>query len=134
MHPRRYYYLAAGLDSSNRPLIVPSSMGAYNPQATNGAPAAEGYVANLVLGVPVVLDGSIPTTVGAGTNQDTIIFSRGDDSIFFESEPRFDVFKEVLASTAAVRFRAYEYVALAARYATAITAINGTGLVAPSGF
>lgn len=134
MHPRRYYYLASGLDSSNRPLIVPSSMGAYNPQATNGAPVAEGYVANLVLGVPVVLDGSIPTTVGAGTNQDTIIFSRGDDSIFFESEPRFDVFKEVLASTAAVRFRAYEYVALAARYATAITAINGTGLVAPSGF
>ena len=135
MHPRRYYWLAAGLDSNNRPLIVPSSMGPWNPMASNvDGPVAEGYVANLVLGTPVQLDGSLPTTVGAGTNQDTIVFSRGDDSVLFESEPRFDVFKEVLASTASVRYRAYEYLALAVRYASAITAINGTGLVAPTGF
>ena len=135
MHPRRYYWLASGLDNSNRPLIVPSSMGPWNPMASNAdGPVAEGYVANLVLGVPVQLDGSLPTNVGTGTNQDTIVFSRGDDSVLFESEPRFDVFKEVLASTASVRYRAYEYLALAVRYASAITAVNGTGLVAPSGF
>ena len=135
MHPRRWYWMASGLDSSNRPLIVPSTMGQFNPMAENvGAPAAEGYVGNLVLGNPVYLDGSIPTNLGAGTNQDDVVFIRGDDTLFFEGELRTDVFREILSSTAGVRFRAYNYIAQLTRYAQSVSVVSGTGLVAPSGF
>ena len=133
MHPRRYYFLAGGLDSSNRPLIVPNN-NAYNPMATTGSEAYAGAVANLVLGTPVYLDGAIATNTGAGTNQDTILFNRGDDTLFMEGELRTDVFREVLSSTAGIRFRAYNYVAMLPRYAQSITTITGTGLVAPSGY
>jgi len=132
MHPRRYYWMAAGQDSNNRPLVVPSSMGAWNPQAINADPTAEGMAANLVLGVPVYLDGSMPTTVS--TTQDEIALVRGDDVLFFEGELRTDVFREILSSTAGVRFRAYNYIALLVRYAQSVSTITGTGLAAPSGF
>ena len=132
MHPRRWYWIMAALDSSNRPLVVPSSMGQYNPLAENADPAAEGFVGNLALGVPVILDGNMPTTVSS--NQDPIVYARGDDLMFFEGELRTDTFGEILSSTAGVRFRVFNYVALLPRYATAITSITGTGLAAPSGF
>ena len=133
MHPRRYYWLAAGLDSSNRPLVVPNGI-AYNSIATSNAAAAEGYVANFSAGVPVAIDGNIGTTYGAGTNQDEIYVVRGDDLLWFEGAMRMRVLPEILSGTLGVRFQAYNYVAFLPRYASAVSIISGTGLTAPSGF
>jgi HK97 family phage major capsid protein len=74
MHPRRWAFFLAALDTQNRPLIVPSDAPGFN-QA--GVAAALGIPAESVAGswhgLPVVLDASIPTNLGAGTNEDRII-------------------------------------------------------------
>ena len=136
MHPRRWYWLATGLDSQNRPLIVPSDSG----QSVNTFAGYDGtYAENVVgriLGVPVVLDASLPTTLGSGTNQDIIICFRTADSWLWEdAAPRAKVYEEVLSGNLQIRCQIYGYFAFsAARYPSSICTIGGTGLTAPSGF
>ena len=132
MHPRRWYALCAGVDGSQRPLVVPSAQ-AQNTFGTADGVAAEGAVGN-ILGLPVYLDPNIATNSGSGTNQDIIIISRFADAYLFEGTPKAEVFRETLSAEATVRFRLYNYVAFTAeRYVGVNTSIvSGTGLAAPS--
>jgi hypothetical protein len=98
------------------------------------ASLAAGYVGTM-LGLPVFLDGACPLTLGAGTNQDAIIAARFSDSILFEGAVNTRVLPDVGSGTLTVRFQLYRYVAFTAgRRPTSVSAINGTGLIAPSGF
>ena len=131
LHPRRWYWLLAALDSSNRPLVVPSSQGPNNALATFGQSVAEGAVGTM-LGTPVVVDASIPTTVGGGT-EDVIIATRPSDHWLFESAVRTRALPEVLSGTLTVRLQLYSYIAFTAeRYPRSTSIVSGTGLAAPT--
>ena len=131
MHPRRWAWILAALDSSNRPLVAPVSP--MNPVGGFTALNAEGIVGSL-LGLPVYLDANIPTTQGAGTNQDAIILTRRADNTFFETgTPRVETFREVGSANLTVRIRAYGYIAYSVgRFPKGHAKITGTGLVAPT--
>lgn len=132
MHPRRWYWMVAALGSDNRPLITifpptySNSMGIMERNANQGPVGA-------VMGLPVYLDPSLPTNLGAGTNEDVILVSRFSDSWLFEGALRTRVLPEVLSGTLTVRLQAYAYVAFTAeRYPTATSQITGTGLITPT--
>jgi HK97 family phage major capsid protein len=132
-HPRRWGFLLASLDSSNRPLVVPNSSVPQNAVATFGDVAAEAFAGTL-MGLPVYLDANIPTNLGSGTNEDRIIVGKFDDAFLYEGAPKAEVFRETLSAELTVRFRLYNFSAFTAeRYAgDNFAVISGTGLVAPT--
>ena len=133
MHPRRYWWLASKSDGNGRPLMVPSSQ-AMNAIGVGGPqPSAPGFKGVELLGLPVYVDPLIPTNVGAGTNQDTIIVAKFDDLELYESDLRVEAFREPFASSVGVLFRAYSYIgAIVNRHLESIATITGTGAVTPS--
>ena len=96
--------------------------------STNAAQVVVGQL----LGMKVVVDPSMPTNVGAGTNQDAVIVVRGDDQVLYESTPRAEVFREIKADSLRVYLRVFNYLAFTTRYPKSISLINGTGLVPPT--
>lgn len=131
MHPRRWAWFLAALDSSNRPLVVPDAV-AQNPMASGDGNQSAGRVGTLQ-GLPVYTDPNIPINLGAGTNEDRMIIMRSVDSILFESTPRAETFRETLANQLSVLLRFYAYCAIhASRYPKSLAVIGGTGLVTPT--
>lgn len=132
MHPRRWAWLLAQSDSSNRPLVVPATNGAFNAQGVLEQVAAENRVGTLQ-GIPVVVDSQIPTTQGAGTNEDQVFVYRAEDLYLWESDfPKIRVFEDVLSGTLQVRIQLYNYAAWAlGRYPASISKLGGTGCAAP---
>lgn len=131
MHPRRWGWIMSSLDTSNRPLVTP-----YAPQnsaAGFGGVVAEGAVGNMQ-GLNVYVDANIPSTNGAGTNEDVIIVTRLADNLFFESPtPTVRTFEDVGSGTLTVRIQVYGFIAYSSdRYGKAHAKITGTGLVAPT--
>lgn len=131
MHPRRWYWLMAQTDANQRPLVVPQGA-AYNPVAvTSGVPAA-GMVGTF-LGLPVYIDPNVPTTQGAGNNQDEVFLAKWDDLWFFESPVRAESFNQTYADSVGVLFRLYAYVgAILNRRSASVATMTGTGLAAPA--
>lgn len=133
MHSRRWFWMLAALDSSNRPLVVPIANGPYMAMGVSQDVLAEGP-AGVMHGLPVYLDPNIPTTLGGGT-EDAVIAARFSDSIFFEGAIRTRALPEVLSGTLTVRLQVYSYSAfMCGRQPAGISKITGTGLAAPSGF
>ncbi|MFD7793629.1 phage major capsid protein [Streptomyces sp. NPDC059759] len=132
MHPRRWAYLLAASDSTGRPLVVPNSGNPQNAVATLGVVGSQQVVGSMH-GLPVVTDPSMPTNLGAGTNEDVIHVLRASDLILYESGIRSRVLPEVGSGNLTVRLQVYGYLAFtAARYPQSVVEIGGTGLVAPS--
>ncbi|HET6914869.1 MAG TPA: phage major capsid protein [Acidimicrobiales bacterium] len=132
MAPRRWYWLAASVDSANRPLVVPNG-NAYNPIATQSNPAVPMGVVGTLLGVPVVIDPLVPVNLGAGTNQDIVYLLKADDLVLLESGPQTEVFRETYADSLGVLVRLYAYVAsVLNRHSESIGVLTGTGLVTPT--
>lgn len=129
MHPRRWAWFLAAVDSSNRPLVTPYS--AMNPLADVNGVSSEGVVGTLQ-GLPVYVDANIPITLGAGT-EDKIIIAKADDILVFEGTPRAEAFRETKADQLSVLLRFYNYLAIhSERYPKSISVISGTGLIAPA--
>lgn len=132
MHPRRWAWFLAGLDSNNRPLITP-----YAPQngaGDHGGVVAEGLVGS-IQGVNVYVDANIPTTLGASTTEDAIIVCRTDELFVYEEQsgPYLETFRDVGSGTLTVRFRLHNYWGqILGRRPTAISKITGTGVISPS--
>ncbi|MGW8703231.1 phage major capsid protein, partial [Streptomyces eurythermus] len=121
MHPRRWAWMTASLDTAGRPLVVPSANMPQNTLAQMGDVISEGFVGTWH-GLPVYVDPNIPTNLGAGTNEDRIITLRSQDVIFFEGTPQAEAFRETKADQLSVLLRFYNYVALhASRYPKAIS-------------
>jgi HK97 family phage major capsid protein len=133
MHPTRWAWFLAQLDSSGRPFVVANTaQGATNAIATFGNVASEGAVGTLQ-GLPVYVDPSMPNTLGSGTNEDRILVMRASDSYLWESATRTRVLPETDAATLEVRIQAYGYLAFTAeRQPKSIAIISGTGLSTPS--
>jgi HK97 family phage major capsid protein len=131
MHPRRWAWILTALDTTNRPLVVPSGPG-LNQLATASGVKFQGLVGNL-LGVDVYVDPNIPTNLGSGTNEDRILVMKADENYLYESSIRTRVLPEVGSGTLTVRLQVYGYLAFTAeRRPLATSIIAGTGLVAPS--
>jgi HK97 family phage major capsid protein len=129
MHPRRWAWFLAAVDSTGRPLVTPDAMNSI--AQGNGVTSAQGRV-GVLQGLPVFIDPNIPINLGAGTNEDRIIILRSSDSIWFESAPKSETFRETYANQLSVLLRFYAYVAIhASRYPKSISVISGTGLVTP---
>lgn len=143
MHPRRWNWLIAQLDSSSRPLVVPNASGPNNALGNSEAPidtpssAAVGHI----LGLPVITDANIPTSVGTGP-EDQVIVARWEDLLLWENgdgAPFQLRFEQTLGNQLTVKLVAYNYAAFtAARFPTAVGLVGGNagsagnGLVAPT--
>jgi HK97 family phage major capsid protein len=130
MHPRRWGWITAALDSQTRPLVVPNGAPGFNAAAIHVSAPAEGVVGEMQ-GLPVVTSSSFATNLGAGT-EDQIVVAHGPSILLYESRRRARVMQEVLSGTLTLRFQLWSYVNLfAGRYPTAISTVGGTGLIAP---
>lgn len=145
MHPRRWAWFLAAVDSQNRPLVVPNVNGPWNAAGIMGS--GFGQVANpndaldnaiapagWLLGLPVYLDSTIPVTGGSGTNQDTVIAGAWETAILWEDSqgPRSFEFEGVSSATAAIRVQVFHYAAFTSeRHPQAFTAVTGTGFSSP---
>ena len=131
MHPRRWAFILAGLDSQNRPLVTPYA-------GVNAVGKVQGVVSEAQVGemqgIPVIVDANLPTNEGESTNQDSILVYSAPDLYLFEDDtPRIRVLTEVLSGTLQVRLQIYNYVILiAGRLPKAISKIQGSGLAEPS--
>jgi HK97 family phage major capsid protein len=129
MHPRRWAYLLASSDSTGRPLFNGNfnAMGAGQNDVSDGA-------AGSLMGLRVIVDPNLPTNIGAATNQDVVlVYDSSQIFLWEEGAPRSRVFEDIGSGTLTVRLRVHGYVALMAnRLPTMISAIGGTGLVAPT--
>jgi len=136
MHPRRYGFFSAGLDSQNRPLLVPDAGGPFfNAMADGGDVATYGYTGTRIQGLPVFTDANIPTNQGAGTNQDVIIVQASSVVHLWErpQDPVTLAFEQQAGNALQVQLVAYGYAAFTAgRYPAASGTITGTGLVPPT--
>ncbi len=129
MHPRRWAWFLAALDSAGRPLVTPDSQNSI--AASNGV-ISQGRVGTLQ-GLPVYVDPNVPINLGAGTNEDRIIILRSTDSILYEGTQRSETFRETYANQLSVLLRFYNYVALhASRLPKSISVVSGTGLITPT--
>jgi hypothetical protein len=86
VHPRRAAFLLAATDTTGRPLFnagaPQNAMGEVSGTVANG-------IAGGVQGMRVVIDPNIPTTVGAGTNEDVIlVYDSTQLFLFEEGAPR----------------------------------------------
>jgi hypothetical protein len=80
----------------------------------------------------VLLDGSIPTNLGGGT-EDVIIGVTADELHFWDEGVRFIRAEQPLAANLAVRLVLYGYSAFTAgRYPSAHGTVGGTGCAAPT--
>ena len=134
--PTFWAWVLAEKDSTGRPLVEPEGV-AVNPIATPtaGSPQYPG-VAGRLFGVPVVLDGNMPSNLGGGTNETRVLVADFRDSILFEDgagAPAQLRFEDVLSSTLQVRLVAYGYSGFAGgRQPKAISVVAGTGLIVPA--
>jgi len=134
MHPRRWGFFEAALDSQNRPLL-PASGPLFNVIATDSNNSPDyGLVGNMH-GLPVYTDANIPTNTGASTNQDSIIVMASPVVHLFErsQDPVTLAFEQTGATALTVNLICYGYVAFTAgRYPAASGAVTGVGLVPPT--
>lgn len=132
MHPRRWSWLISQVDSGGRPIAGVRPDAELNPLAEGTTVLALGRVGT-ILGTPVYLDATIPTNLGAGTNEDKIYVLHRNDIKVWESPVRAEAFQETFADSLSVLFRLYAYSAMIPdRYGTAVIEIVGTGLIAPT--
>lgn len=129
MHPRRWNWILAAMDTTNRPLVTPSDV----PSINSVANASNGFSGHSLAGLPVYLDANIATTTGAATNQDTVYVLRTDDLWLWESSAELASFDATAADQNSILFRVLGFAAfIGNRYDYAAAAIDGTGLVTPT--
>lgn len=88
-----------------------------------------------VMGWPVFLNDAIPTTQGAGANEDVIICLRPRDLILLEGVPRTLVAREPLSGSLGVRLQMHcNVAALTGRRPAGIGVLSGTGMAVQEGF
>lgn len=123
----RFFWLAFGEDSSNRPLSIEDYPESDWPNAGLGS-------------VGVYLDDAISIELTAGKvlpagEQDVVIACRPEDWLLWHSSPRTAVMEEPLSGTLGVRFLLYRTTAtMLHRYPSSISVVSGTGLKVQTGF
>ena len=131
MHTRRWAFVAAGLDSQNRPLVAPMLEELDSEQLSPQGPAG-----TLAPGLSVYTTPTIPTNLGGGT-EDRVILVNPADLLAFVMPPRFIVAAEASAElpNGQLRITAYGYLgAVPHRWPMGIGVLSGTGIAANAGW
>ena len=132
MHPRRLAYLQAAVDGQSRPLVLPMANVPQNAKGT-GPAAGYGNTGTQIAGIPVVTDANVRTDLGAGTEDAIYVVSRGDMLLFEDGGPMFMRMDETAGLNLTLTLVAYSYVGFVpGRYPKAISAVVGSGLIAPT--
>lgn len=124
MAPRRWGWFLSLLDANDRPLFLPSANSPMNVGGVLERVASEAVVGQMH-GLPVIVDASIPTILGAGSNQDPIYVLRSQDLCLFESGLRAEAFPQTLAQNMSVLLQVSSYAAFLSRYPASIVEITG---------
>lgn len=136
MHPRRLAWILAAVDTTNRPLAVPTSHGPMNAVATGNSSVVYGNSGYTIAGLPVITDANVITTNGAGTNEDVIIIGNTQEAHLWEDgagDPMMLRFEQPKSQELDITMIVYGYSAFTAnRYPNAFALIGGTGLVTPT--
>lgn len=132
--PETWAWMSAALGSDGRPLLPGAGSGPNNALGVATGPGYEGVVGHLLSGLPVILDGNMPTNLGVGTDETRIVIADMRDTLLLEdpapAQARFD---GPGSSTMTVRLAVYGYSAFtAARQPKAISVVSGTGLITPA--
>jgi HK97 family phage major capsid protein len=132
MHPRRWGFFEAALDSQGRP-VMPTE-GTLTNVAGAGQESGYGYVGRMH-GLAVFTDANIPTNLGSGTNEDRIIVVASPIVHLFEraEDPVTLSFEQQAGSSLQVQLIVYGYAAFTAgRYPGGVGLVSGAGLVPPT--
>ena len=82
--------------------------------------------------VEAVLAATVPTTLGAGTNEDAIVVLRGSEAVLLTRAPVFQVQAEAGAGALTLRAIVWQYAALHIRQPAAVCKVTGTGRATPT--
>ena len=136
MHPRRLAWILAAVDSTGRPLAVPTPNGPNNAISVGSGSVVYGNSGYSIAGLPVITDANVTTTNGTGTDEDVIIIGNTQESHLWETSggsPFMLRFEDVKSAELEVKMVVYGYSAYTAnRYPNAFALIGGTGCVAPT--
>jgi HK97 family phage major capsid protein len=133
MHPRRLAFLLAGVDGSQRPLVLPALNGPMNAVATGAGAASYGNSGYTMMGLPIIADANVRTDYDG--DQDRIFcVNAGELHLWEQAGSPFALnFDATGAGSLTIKSVVYGYSAFTAgRYPGAVSAISGTGLVAPT--
>lgn len=133
MAPRRWNWFASQVGTSF-PFLQPNNVSSVN---VGGEISSNTYggVVGVLAGLPVVLDGNIPTNLGAGTDEDVILGVTADELFLWEQpgSPLLIRAEQTAAGNLTVKLVVYGFSAFTAgRYPLAHGTIGGTGLVTPA--
>jgi HK97 family phage major capsid protein len=132
MHPRRWGFFTAGVDTTNRPLVLPIGNNPDNAVGV-GEAAKYGNVVGTLLGLPVITDANVQTNGGAGNNEDLLWAIKLDDLKVFEDGVMQLKFEETNAGNLTTKMVVYGYSAFASgRYPAGAAYVSGTGFVPPT--
>jgi len=136
MHGRRWYWLQSQLVSTWP--FIGNQGGFGEPTGTvNGSgygAASRGMLPN---GTAVCIDDNVVTNLGLGTNQDRIYVLSSDEAHLWEApgQPVMIRAEQPNAANLGILFVVYGYFAYTfKRYPLSVQNLDGTGLVAPTGF
>jgi len=124
MHPRRWGWFLSLLDGVDRPLFLPESNGPFNVAGLSDSIAPEAVVGRMH-NLPVIIDPSVPTNLGAGANEDAIYVLRSKDLQLHSTGIRAEAFREPLASQMSVLLQVSSYNAFLSRYPSSVVEITG---------
>ena len=135
MHPRRLAFLLAGVDTANRPLVVPAAGGPMNAVSSGAGVAGYANSGYQLLGLPIITDANVGTTYGTATNQDEIYLVDSREMHLWEQpgSPFSLRYDATAPGSLTIKTVVYGFSAFTAeRYAKAASIIAGTGLTAPT--
>ena len=127
MAPRRWSYLVGSLDSNNRPLLTPNTQLGTNVIGVGDA-AGINAVGNIA-GVPVIVDGNMPTDQGAGSDEDAVVIMRADDVLLWEDgggAPMLARYDSVGSANLTIKIISYGYSAFMVRDPNSVCKCHGT--------
>ena len=127
MAPRRWSYLVGSLDSQNRPLLTPNTQLGTNVIGVGDA-AGINAVGNIA-GVPVIVDGNMPTDLGAGSDEDAVVIMRADDVLLWENgggAPMLARYDSVGSANLTIKIISYGYSAFMVRDPNSVCKCHGT--------
>jgi HK97 family phage major capsid protein len=130
MHPRRWYWFVGQVDASNRPLVLPHSLGTMNALGSaDNINNTQGVVGEM-LGLPVVVDPNIPTNLADAkaaptTVADAVIVGKFKDAWLWEGNLKAEAFQQTFAQNLSLYLRLYNYVSFQpARFPASFGVVN----------
>jgi HK97 family phage major capsid protein len=128
MSATRWAWLLSQLDTTNRPLFLPSEQGLYNAVGILENVEPQDVVGRC-MGIPIVTDPNITANAdeyGSGYGSGDVVYVlRAEDIVLYESGVRARILNATRADTLTLLAQVYGYCALAVRYAGSICTISG---------